>query len=248
MGTRDRLLKRTAPGPVGKRNPVKPQIPTNFVTVETISAKLAKLSIDISPARLEELAESGHLPHWRFCMGGKETALYRLGDVKAWVLENSLKEVPGAPFPPVLEVLDREQAGLPAKQEEVPESIRSFWSSLRVASSAVVPGVYFLVREGRVVYVGQSINVHGRTNSHARERKRQQEINGIGGYVFDFALFLPVPRSDLMPVEAAFIRSLVPEYNGKVRSGIRPEDAEWLRAYDPGLTEGRPGSNHGPCR
>ena len=215
---------------------MNPQIPTNFVGADVIAAKLSKLQITISQPRIEELAESGHLPHWRFCMDGLEQRLFRLADVKQWLLDNCLKSSPGAPFPPVLEVLDRERVGLPAKQEEVPESIRSFWSSLRVASTAVVPGVYFLVRKGQVVYVGQSINVHGRTNSHARERQRKHEINGIGGYLFDFALFLPVPRSDLMPVEAAFIRSLVPEYNGKGlrRSGIPPEDAEWLRAYDPG--------------
>jgi hypothetical protein len=62
-------------------------------------------------------------------------------------------------------------------------------------------GVYFLASQGRLVYVGQSINVMSRIGAH------------FGAKTFDFAFFVRVPPSDLDFVEGEFIRTLKPKYN-----------------------------------
>ncbi len=64
------------------------------------------------------------------------------------------------------------------------------------------PCVYFLVRDGVVVYVGQSIALPGRIASH------------ISNKDFDRVFYLEVPREHLNAIESAFIRALNPELTG----------------------------------
>jgi hypothetical protein len=63
-------------------------------------------------------------------------------------------------------------------------------------------GVYFLCRFGKVIYVGQSVNVLGRIGAH--------DNNGVK---FDSAFWFPVPRRDLLGYEAAWIKKLQPKEN-----------------------------------
>jgi len=64
-------------------------------------------------------------------------------------------------------------------------------------------GIYFLVREGVVVYVGQGICVLARIASHSINPKRP----------FDSWTWLPCERSQLDALERAYITALVPAYN-----------------------------------
>lgn len=66
------------------------------------------------------------------------------------------------------------------------------------------PSVYFLVREGKVVYVGQSLNAISRIANGHKDKK------------WDYALSLQVPADSLTVIEDAFIQALKPEYNGTV--------------------------------
>ena len=63
-------------------------------------------------------------------------------------------------------------------------------------------GVYFLTRNGVVVYVGQSVSVIGRLASHASEGKD-----------FDGVHVLLCGSNDLMRMEREWINKLLPEYN-----------------------------------
>lgn len=62
-------------------------------------------------------------------------------------------------------------------------------------------GVYLLIRMSRVVYVGSSLNVHGRIAWH-RGSKR-----------FDRAVWLPVAATDRRSYEGALIRFFRPPHN-----------------------------------
>lgn len=64
-------------------------------------------------------------------------------------------------------------------------------------------GVYFLVENMRVVYVGQSLNVHGRVATHATERRKH----------FDRYAYIQCDRSELDVLESLYIYSLRPLYN-----------------------------------
>lgn len=61
------------------------------------------------------------------------------------------------------------------------------------------PGVYFLLHEEEIVYIGQSINPGARISQHAKDK------------IFDRVLLLPT--MDLDTVEAKYIKKFQPKYN-----------------------------------
>lgn len=63
-------------------------------------------------------------------------------------------------------------------------------------------GVYFLILQGEVVYVGSSVNVLARVGSHT------------GRIEFDDARWISTSVDDLRLVESHFINSLMPRCNG----------------------------------
>lgn len=65
-------------------------------------------------------------------------------------------------------------------------------------------GIYFLIREGRVVYVGQSVNAPSRVSDHRREKK------------FDSWAFLPCSAKQLDLIESLYIHTLRPECNASM--------------------------------
>ena len=63
------------------------------------------------------------------------------------------------------------------------------------------PGIYFLYSGGRIVYVGQSVNIASRLADHAG--------------TFDRATYFVVPKERLNDEEKRWIRELCPERNKK---------------------------------
>lgn len=72
-------------------------------------------------------------------------------------------------------------------------------------------GIYFLVRDARVVYVGQSTNVFRRVAQHMNN-----------GMEFDAYHFLPVPVHELDKVEDKYIRLLKPKLNKRGAKKVTP--------------------------
>lgn len=85
------------------------------------------------------------------------------------------------------------------------------------------PGVYLLVREGRVVYVGQSKNPLSRIGQHSRS------------FAFDRVLFISEPNdSERTAIEAALVRRLDPLESGYASKKTIKRDPEILARF--GLT------------
>ncbi len=91
-------------------------------------------------------------------------------------------------------------------------------------SAMLKPGVYALLREGVVVYVGQSKKPLGRVEAH---RSLQQRIAKHGaapgwlpirGIAFDEVHVLPCRVEDLDVVERAMIDLYKPKFNVKLKS------------------------------
>lgn len=80
----------------------------------------------------------------------------------------------------------------------------------RLTITGAQVGVYFLVRDLSVVYVGRSVDVKNRVAAHAREGK---EFNDV--------LVLPCQRDVLGVLEEEWIDRLKPEYNLKMPSAAR---------------------------
>jgi hypothetical protein len=68
-------------------------------------------------------------------------------------------------------------------------------------------GVYFLIDSGKVVYVGQSVNIYARIASHHDK-------------VFDSFAFIPCNKKTLDSLESLYIHTLRPALNGNTQ-GIK---------------------------
>jgi hypothetical protein len=67
-------------------------------------------------------------------------------------------------------------------------------------------GIYFLVANDRVVYVGQSVNIAGRIGTHASTKK------------FDRVAFVPCEEEHMNILESLYIHILRPPLNGNSNS------------------------------
>ena len=66
-------------------------------------------------------------------------------------------------------------------------------------------GVYFLIRSDKVVYVGQSNNVHARVQQHRNIDRKE----------FERWAFIQCERNQLNVLESLYIMALQPEDNGR---------------------------------
>ena len=73
----------------------------------------------------------------------------------------------------------------------------------RKRAHEIITGVYFLIRDLKVVYVGQSVDVIARVGSHRTNRVKQ----------FDEYYFIRCPEEYMNILEAHFIAKLSPAYN-----------------------------------
>ena len=69
-------------------------------------------------------------------------------------------------------------------------------------------GVYFLIDSGKVVYVGQSVNIYARIASHHDK-------------VFDSFAFIPCNKKTLDSLESLYIHILRPALNGNMQDAKR---------------------------
>jgi hypothetical protein len=69
-------------------------------------------------------------------------------------------------------------------------------------------GVYFLIANSRVVYVGQSVNVYSRIDEHAR------------GKFFERYAYVPCSVEMLDKLESLYIHCLRPPLNGTLKCGL----------------------------
>jgi hypothetical protein len=177
---------------------------TSLLTPEDMSERLRGV---VSAERLIELAEGGFAPH--YTVDGQ--VMFGCTETKEWVNHNLVVRHQGRHIGDgiitIVNVVSAE-----SESPTVPISLRAMASklipiSIKSAETVGCPGVYFLCHEGKVVYVGQSVNVFSRIGAH------------IGDKAFDSAFFVRVPKSELDYVEGALIRTLEPKYNGRSKNG-----------------------------
>ena len=68
-------------------------------------------------------------------------------------------------------------------------------------------GIYFLISEKRIVYVGQSTNVFSRVYTHMQTKQ------------FDSYVYMPCEKDMLDKLESLYIHFLTPELNGNFHNG-----------------------------
>jgi hypothetical protein len=178
-------------------------LPKNLVTLEQVATK-----VPLPPGRIDELARSGYMPCW--IIDGR--TYYQVAAVQRYIARNLAVQQVGSDYPKVLPVCIRHH-----DRFDLPVQLSGLTDRLAVATGDV-SGVYFLIRGAKVVYVGQSVNVGARLSAHRADADK----------LFDYGVFLPLPESDLLRVEKAFIRLLRPEYNRTAFLALNRDDQEVL--------------------
>lgn len=149
----------------------------------------------VSETRILELAQSCMIPHWRIDGG---PPLFKIAETKRWISDNLAERIEGASLPFELRITVQ-----PPLATTAPLALRAI-ANLREIPIRDCVGVYFLVRDDVVVYVGKSKRVFDRIVEHQRDKKP-----------FSRVYFLAAPAEMLDDIEGALIRCLEPELNGR---------------------------------
>lgn len=106
-------------------------------------------------------------------------------------------------------------------------------------------GVYLLLHQGAVVYVGKSQVMLGRVYSHRvawgrKSRTRQTALIPPKGILFDQVLVRPCPLHLIDELEAELIAKHHPRYNTQLKSSIPPELAFLIKRIVPAIVAPSP--------
>jgi len=184
-----------------------------------VTELVEKNDIYLSIKRVEELADQGYLPCW-YVDGVR---LYSPTVAKGWIADNLTIEDDGARFPENLVVGVTRQRR--PDYSDIPTSLKKLHEHLHQLPLWSPSGVYFLVENDVVVYVGATTSVVQRVPNHMNSKR------------FSLAFFIPLPEDQILEVERAFIRTLKPRYNGDangrgyVGPEAMPEDDELTKSF-----------------
>lgn len=156
----------------------------------------------LSAERLLELANAYYVPHYRI---DGNSPLFRASEVKQWIAGNLMVRCEGRPIADSLKIV----VPAPPVFERPPPCIAHLPALQQLPRHDYQPGVYFLCKGDAVVYVGQSVCPTSRIGQHAKDKEKD----------FDRVYMLPVPKSELNDVEAAFIHHLKPCQQGGIKAG-----------------------------
>ena len=171
--------------------------PTNLKTLDEAANDLG-VSLD----RLRMLTDGGYAPHFRIDGG---PPLFRISELRRWAGSNLVQQVDGKDIPSPVKVIVAPEVVKDFRR--VPSGLRQLAGLCDITDEIMRTGIYFLCRDGAVLYVGQSVNAAARITEHYRR------------YEFDTVFFLPWPGDDLNRIEAALIRATRPPLNGKGNNG-----------------------------
>lgn len=112
-------------------------------------------------------------------------------------------------------------------------------------SAMLRSGVYLLLHQGAVVYVGKSQVMLGRVYSHRvawgrKSRTRQTALIPPKGILFDQVLVKPCALHLIDELEALLIKTHSPRYNTQLKSSIPPELAFLIKRIVPAVVIAQP--------
>jgi len=73
-----------------------------------------------------------------------------------------------------------------------------------------IPGIYFLIKDNNIVYIGQSIHIPARVRSHAIPGRKSVHLKKE----FDSYTYVMCREEELDFYERAYIQKFKPIYNG----------------------------------
>ena len=183
----------------------------NKKTLEAIGMKLLQKNKDgvfvmpedsIIAGYINNLAEKREIKHYR--LKGEYEEIY-LFDNDEIISDLDIMQVEAKKIPDVIKIQCYDEKV--TASDEIPIEISKIDSLFKLPKTLFNSGscIYFLCKNERVVYVGQSENVHQRLVEHMKFKD------------FDAVFYLRVPAHKMNKIESALISYLKPEYN---KSGL----------------------------
>ncbi len=183
----------------------------NKKTLEAIGMKLLQKNKDgvfvmpedsIIAGYINNLAEKREIKHYR--LKGEYEEIY-LFDNDEIISDFDIMQVEAKKIPDVIKIQCYDEKV--TASDEIPIEISKIDSLFKLPKTLFNSGscIYFLCKNERVVYVGQSENVHQRLVEHMKSKD------------FDAVFYLRVPAHKMNKIESALISYLKPEYN---KSGL----------------------------
>jgi hypothetical protein len=114
----------------------------------------------------------------------------------------------------------RVRAAIPTVPQSIPPYLA--FRCIEIDLSTFSPGVYLLLRDNAVVYVGSSIAVINRIGSHRQGFERKD---------FHRAVYIPCREDELLEIEGTLIRFFEPEYNSVTLAPFTNNDAAIRRMF-----------------
>jgi len=182
-------------------------------TIEDCHGRLKKF---LGSDEIVQLAKDGICPHYVMTnpITKEQSFFFVPSELNEWMAANYIHAVEGK-FVPEITFMDFS----PIKPETIiPLELIAIRDLFELPMSRITtpPGVYFLCQDGKIMYIGQSVNVASRIVSHVKEKAKK----------FNSVFFIPCPINRLDDLEGALIRKYKPELNGNAPVGARGTELE----------------------
>jgi hypothetical protein len=178
----------------------------NFKTLKTLDELPDRIFKFISKEDLTKLSEEHRCPHYRLQnpLTKEEFKLYDSIEIYDWVSKECRYSPPAYETAVNLYKYTLDRRG----SYVIPNELIGVKNLLYLPFQEIMtpPGIYFLVSESKLVYIGQACNVLDRILTHVNEGVKK----------FDEAFFIPIPVEQLDKVERSLINFYRPEYNKSV--------------------------------
>jgi hypothetical protein len=158
--------------------------------------------VKIDAKRLQELAEAGYVP----CTLIDGKFFFRKSIVLNWVFSNLVLRNKGRSLTDIKVLFKAKQQ----KSKKIPDELMLNENIFEYDHGWFPPCIYFLCKDNKVVYVGQSVCLPARIVQHGKENDK----------VFDKVFYIEIPKSDLNKMEREFIDKLLPLYNCEPRTKL----------------------------
>jgi hypothetical protein len=181
-------------------NPTKEEYAVDFTQLKTVSQLSSKITKIVPPEEIIRLADEGYITSFRIATPKGHIAsdeyLFMQPLLQTEIQERLLVETKA---PEILHLHTGDN-----RTFNVPEELGQMIPAIYEMDISYPPAVYFLVKDNKVVYIGQSIRLASRISQHWQEKD------------FDRILYIPVPKEKLNVIEGALINHFKPELNSTV--------------------------------
>lgn len=153
----------------------------------------------VSTARIEELVKLLLIPHVRIDGG---PPLFKKSEALRWIKDNLVVRSDGQPLPVhfTVNTIVKAEEDLPIELQGMRGRVYSGLSDIGVNT----PCVYFLINNGCIVYIGQSVALATRLVEHRSSGKAWSRV-----------VWIPCPPEHLSHVEQWWIRHVRPPLNSQ---------------------------------